>query len=97
MLIHPELMTSMKKDGITPKDVKRIYFNNEPISNKVLQQYADFLGDTMFVQGIYEVVKAQSEKNVQPTYFYQFTYDSDNSIMKRVFNVPCQGMQKYSR
>ncbi|XP_029035421.1 juvenile hormone esterase-like [Osmia bicornis bicornis] len=91
IIIHPELMLSMKKDGITPNDLKRIYFNNEPISSKLLQQYADFITDSSFRQGIYEVLKIQLEKSVQPTYFYQFTYDNKNSFVKRALNIPLQG------
>lgn len=91
MLLYPETLEAMKKDGITPNDVRRIYFGNEPITEKSVQQHADLISDVFFVRGIFDVLKIQQEKNLQPTYFYQFTYDSPDSLAKTAFSNPMSG------
>lgn len=90
-ILHPEMLDCMKQEGITVDEVKRIYFGNEPISEKTLQQHADLLSDVFFVRGIFDVVRIQQEKNLRPTYFYKFTYDSPQSLAKAVFNSTLKG------
>ncbi|OAD58669.1 Esterase E4 [Eufriesea mexicana] len=87
LVLPVEMIRSLQKDGISPSDVKRLYFGDKLICKKTLQEYVDYISDMMFLQGIYEVVKVQMENNCQSTYLYKFTYDATESLMRIFFNI----------
>ncbi|XP_076767147.1 juvenile hormone esterase [Xylocopa sonorina] len=89
-VIPLELQQMMKKEGISPQSVKRYYFGDDPINEKMIEQYASFVEDAFFLIGIYDVVDIQKERATQPTYLYRFSFDSE-SLMKTVFNITVPG------
>ncbi|XP_076168705.1 juvenile hormone esterase [Ptiloglossa arizonensis] len=89
--VHPEILKSLKKDGISVTDVKRIYFGDQLLSENTMQNYADFLSDMMFLQGIHDVLKVLREKDAQITYLYKFTYDTGDSLLKQTLNITLPG------
>lgn len=92
--VHPEILKSLKKDGISVTDVKRIYFGDQLLSENTMQNYADFLSDMMFLQGIHDVLKVLREKDAQITYLYKFTYDTGDSLLKQTLNITLPGINK---
>ncbi|XP_017881679.1 cholinesterase 1-like [Ceratina calcarata] len=85
-----ELRTQVKKHGITPKDVKRLYFGDKPVCEETIQEYADYISDALLLQGIYDVIDIQVEKATQPTYFYKFVLDID-TWTKLAFHITLPG------
>lgn len=92
IVIPLELQSYLKKEGITPNDLKHYYFGKEIINEKTKQKYADFMSDVMFLQGIHDVIDIQIEKAAKSTYMYKFTYDSEMSLLRIVMNVTLPGI-----
>ncbi|XP_053998597.1 esterase FE4-like isoform X2 [Hylaeus anthracinus] len=89
--IFPSTLDSLKKDGVSIEDLKRIYFGDQPIGEKTLQNYADLQSDIAFLQGIHYVAKDLREKYPQNTYFYKFCYETGESLMKQKLEVTLPG------
>lgn len=87
-LVMPiEMQRTLQKEGISPTDVKHLYFGDDLICKKTLQKYVDYISDMMFLQGIHEVVNSQIESGSESTYFYKFSYDGGESLMRIFFNI----------
>ncbi|KZC13030.1 Esterase FE4 [Dufourea novaeangliae] len=80
-VVHPEIEEELNKEGITHQFLKQLYFADKPIDEGTMQLYADYMSDMMFIRGIYDVLRYQTEKNVT-TYLYKFCYDKEFSLMK---------------
>ncbi|XP_026299635.1 bile salt-activated lipase isoform X2 [Apis mellifera] len=91
IVIPLELQPYLKKQSITPNDLKHYYFGKEIISEETKQKYADFMSDVMFLRGIHDVINIQMEKAAESTYMYKFTYDSEMSLLRMVMNVTLPG------
>lgn len=72
----------MKNYELTLEDLKHIYFGNEVVTKENMETLVDMLGDLYFVAGIDKALQIQIEKSSSPTYFYQFTYDKTQSLLK---------------
>lgn len=92
IVIPLELQPYLKKQSITPNDLKHYYFGKEIISEETKQKYADFMSDVMFLRGIHDVINIQMEKAAESTYMYKFTYDSEMSLLRMVMNVTLPGI-----
>lgn len=92
VVIPLELQPYLKKEDISPDDLKYYYFGKEKICEKTKQKYADFMSDVMFLRGIHDVIDIQMEKAPKTTYIYKFTYDSENSLLRIVMNVTLPGI-----
>lgn len=88
--VHPEMEETLKMDGISQEELRRLYFGNDPISINSREKFASYLGDMMFLRGIFDIVKLQAEKNV-PTYLYKFTYEPEISFAKMRFGIESKG------
>ena len=71
-----------KKYTLSADDLKRLYYDNDEISNDSLQNLADLLGDVYFVEGIHRTVKIQVKKSCASTYLYKYAYDKGVSFLK---------------
>ncbi|CAK9814487.1 Juvenile hormone esterase [Anthophora plagiata] len=90
LVIPIETKIYLEREGISPQDVKCLYFGNKRIGKETMQEYADYMSDVMFLQGIFDVVNVQLEKSTNPTYLYQFSFDEE-TLMKLFVNVPLPG------
>ncbi|XP_058799349.1 uncharacterized protein LOC131668894 [Phymastichus coffea] len=77
--------------NLTPEQVKHLYLQDEEITDQNVEKLIDLLGDINFNEGIHRVVKTQIEKSSAPTYFYQFTYDKDPSLVKLMLKIKISG------
>ncbi|XP_043593211.1 juvenile hormone esterase-like [Bombus pyrosoma] len=91
LVIPEETKIYLSKEGISSNEVKHLYLGDDVLSEKTAHKYANYLSDVMFLQGIHEVVNVQMETNNHSTYFYKFTYDPEQSIMKATFNITLPG------
>ncbi|CAD1479425.1 unnamed protein product [Heterotrigona itama] len=91
LVIPEQTKAYLKKEGISSSDLKRLYFGNEPIGEKTMQKYADYFSDMMFIQGIHHVVNIQMKNSIHPTYLYQFSYESSESLVRMAFNFTLPG------
>lgn len=54
--------------------------------------YADFLSDEFFLRGIMQVADIQmSNDDSGKTYLYKFSYESETSLTRKVFNIELPG------
>lgn len=93
-LIHPNFVNWLKQRGFTIKNLRELYFENKKITPECSIEYADMVGDILFVCGLHDVAKIQVIKKGSPTYFYKFTHDIGTSFMKKVVNVDEPGIKR---
>ncbi|XP_043467668.1 esterase B1-like isoform X2 [Leptopilina heterotoma] len=86
-LIHPSFVDWLKERGITLQELREFYFGNRKITSKCSVEYADLVGDTLFVSGLHDVAKVQIKKKGTSPFMYQFTHDIGASFMKKVLSV----------
>nr|CAD7417647.1 unnamed protein product [Timema poppensis] len=67
--------------------IRQLYFKDEPVSEKTLPQYIDLVTDTWFGAGIYRAVKEHVTSCRAPLYYYQFAFDGQLGIFKRMLGV----------
>lgn len=94
-LLNPVTLKMFNNYGLTIEDVKRMYFTDGVVKRENIDQLVDLIGDVYFVEGIQRTLKIQVEKSSAPTYFYQFTYDREKSLMKLVFSADMSGKKIY--
>ncbi|XP_023246841.1 esterase FE4-like [Copidosoma floridanum] len=80
--LGPRVQELLRKNNITPNQLKNLYFDHKYITEKDTDKVVDLMGDLSFVEGIHRIVKCQVKYNSAPTYFYRFTYDKESSIIK---------------
>ncbi|KAG5317107.1 ESTE Esterase, partial [Acromyrmex heyeri] len=89
--IFPETLSTLP---ITVEELRSLYFGDKAISEETLTNYVDFLGDEMFYRGIMETVDIQTKLNnndKKATYLYKFSYESDSSFIKKIFEIQFPG------
>ncbi|XP_025987483.2 para-nitrobenzyl esterase [Solenopsis invicta] len=90
--ILPNVLSMLQKISVTVEDLRSLYFGDKAISEETMANYVDFLSDEFFCRSIMEVVDIQTKLNHnKPTYLYKFSYESDNSPMKKIFNFTYPG------
>ena len=89
--LNPNTIESLKRIGVTPTDFRHFYFGNEKISENNIEKFIDAWSVSHFTLDIHRALKLQVKHNSGPTYFYNFTYDKDFSIMKSFANVSIDG------
>lgn len=89
-IVHPEIEESMQTDGITPEQLRRLYFADKAINFNSRVEFAAYLTDMMFLKGIIDTVKIQTEMNL-PAYYYKFTYEPEISLTKQRLGIDAQG------
>ncbi|KOX67542.1 Esterase FE4, partial [Melipona quadrifasciata] len=91
LTIPEQTKAYLKKEGISSSDLKQLYFGNEPIGEKTMQKYADYLSDVMFIQGIHHIVNIQMTNSTHPTYLYKLSYDTNEPMIRMMFNITLPG------
>ncbi|XP_011705299.1 PREDICTED: carboxylesterase 4A-like [Wasmannia auropunctata] len=86
----PRILSTLPKIPITVEELRFLYFGNKAVSENTLMNYADFLGDINFYRGTMEIIDIQMNSNT-PTYLYKFSYESENSLGKKIMDVSLPG------
>ncbi|XP_025262691.1 para-nitrobenzyl esterase isoform X8 [Camponotus floridanus] len=90
LAIYP---TVLPKLPITLCQLRSLYFGDKNISEETLANYINLLTDMFILRGIMQVVDIQmNNDNCGKTYLYQFSYESENSLMKQNFNIDFPGV-----
>ncbi|XP_036141336.1 esterase FE4-like [Monomorium pharaonis] len=92
--ILPNILSILPKISITPEDLRSLYFGDKILSEETMENYVDFLSDEFFNRGIMEVVDMQTKlkDNKNATYLYQFSYESENSPIRKIFQINFPGV-----
>jgi carboxylesterase type B len=92
--ILPGCSSTLSRIPIRVEDLRSKYFGDKAISEETIMNYVDFLSDLYFCRGIMEVVDIQAKLNNinnKATYLYKFSYDSETSPMKKIFDIRLPG------
>ncbi|EFN68476.1 Carboxylesterase UNQ440/PRO873-like protein [Camponotus floridanus] len=90
LAIYP---TVLPKLPITLCQLRSLYFGDKNISEETLANYINLLTDMFILRGIMQVVDIQmNNDNCGKTYLYQFSYESETSLMKKIFNIDFPGV-----
>lgn len=79
--------------GVTPEDLRRLYLGNKPVSEENLMEYSTFLGDVNFVRNIMEIADIEAKLNNNTTYLYQFSYESETSVARKLLDLKLSGIR----
>lgn len=90
-VINERGLDLLKSYGLTAKDFKAMYFEDDKISINNCSNLANALGDLNIVVGVHKFARIQAEKNPYPTYFYRFSYDGGRSLVKMNIPFPLAG------
>lgn len=94
-LMHPNIINIIKKYNLEIDDFRRLYFNNDDVTEENFENLIDLLGDIHFIEGIHRIIKIQVEKSSCPTYLYQFTFDNALSPIKKFSQTKIKGNYLY--
>lgn len=90
--LHPRLIESMRqKYNMSPQDLKKLYFGNEKLSERTLDQWTDLNTDAFFVQSIHEFAEYQINNKSNSTFLYVMTYDGPFALVKTNQGVTLPG------
>ncbi|KMQ92339.1 esterase e4 [Lasius niger] len=93
LAVLPRILATLPKIPITLSELRSLYFGDKAISEETLINYADFLSDEFFLRGIMQVADIQMSKDDSgKTYLYKFSYESETSLMRKVFNIELPGV-----
>jgi len=93
LAIYPRVLTTLPKIPITLCQLRSLYFGDKNISEETLTNYINLIGDISFFRGIMQAADIQmNNDNSGKTYLYQFSYDSETSLMRKILNVDFPGI-----
>lgn len=78
--LAPLILFHRSMDEITDKDielarrVRKFYFGDNPISLDMIKEYANMMGDHMFISGVDQTIKLLSKTNDYPVYQYMYSH-----------------------
>lgn len=72
--------------------VKKIYFNNNPITMDNKINVTRLFADVCIAQGNLKTIRLQLEKVKTPTYFYIYSYDKTPSAVKELSGIEDHGI-----
>ncbi|XP_066582627.1 esterase B1-like [Prorops nasuta] len=87
----PIMHEKLERNGLNVHDATRLYDCDEPVNRESLKKYLYLVTDMAFVEDMYHYVQIQLEKSSQPIYMYEFSYDTGDSLIKKLFNITLPG------
>jgi len=92
--ILSSVLLTLPSIPVTVQELRSFYFDNKAVSKETVSNCVDFLGDQYFHRGIMEVADIQVNRgnSCKPTYLYKFSYDSEESIIKKLMNIKIPGI-----
>ncbi|XP_029172662.1 uncharacterized protein LOC114941733 [Nylanderia fulva] len=84
--IYPRVLHQLTQLGITVPKLRELYFGNRAVSENTLMDLSNFIGDQHIHRGVIQAIDFQMNSPfVNLTYMYKFSYESENSPMKKIF------------
>lgn len=91
-ILHPNFVKIIDKYyNLKPDDLRRLYFNNDDLTQENLGTLLDLIGHMHFTESTHRVVKIQVEKSSTPTYLYHYAYDKTLSPIKTAMQTNFKG------
>ncbi|GAB1863192.1 Carboxylic ester hydrolase [Camponotus japonicus] len=93
LAIYPRVLATLPKIPITLCQLRSLYFGDKNISEETVANYINLLSDIFFFRGIMQAADIQmNNDNSGKTYLYQFSYESETSLMKKILNIDFPGV-----
>ncbi|XP_025262685.1 juvenile hormone esterase isoform X3 [Camponotus floridanus] len=93
LAIYPRVLAILPKIPITLYQLRSLYFGDKNISEESVANYINLLSDIFFFRGIMQTADIQmNNDNSGKTYLYQFSYESETSLMKKILNIDFPGV-----
>ncbi|XP_039305304.1 juvenile hormone esterase isoform X1 [Solenopsis invicta] len=90
--IHSSILSMLPKISVTVENLRTLYFGDKAISEETMANYVDFLNDELMYRSVMEVIDIQTKLNHnKATYLYKFSYESENSVMKKLLDIKYPG------
>lgn len=89
--VHPNIKKLLEKYNLEVDDVRRLYFNDDDITEENIENLVNFFGDMHFVEGTDKVLKIQLEKSGSSTFLYQYSFDKVLSTFKKMAQTNLKG------
>lgn len=91
--ILPQVLSKLPEIGITVEELRHLYFGKKEVSEETLMNYSTFIGNEFFVRGIMDTLQQQKSAGCyKSTYLYHFDYNSETSLVKKVFKIGLPGI-----
>lgn len=68
-------------------DISEFYFDGRPLSTEVRHQYTQYNTDLMFARGIDMTANIHSRKQVEPVYYYMFSFTGALNLLKNLLSL----------
>ncbi|KAI4479559.1 hypothetical protein M0804_010956 [Polistes exclamans] len=90
--LSPPLLDLLKKKNLTVNEFKSLYFNEKSFDDQSIENLTQFKSDYYFLHHIFEVAHNLSIVNNCPSYFYKFSYDSEEpTFIKAILGIDMPG------
>ncbi|XP_046988442.1 juvenile hormone esterase-like [Schistocerca americana] len=84
-LLPTDIPVKREERIIVARDIKRFYFENQPLEDSTIEMYADLRGDIVFYYPALVAARVQSAvAGAQPVYFYHFDVVTDLNMSKKI-------------
>lgn len=91
--VLPRVLASLPKIPITLSELRSLYFGDKAVSEETLMNYVDFLTDEFVLRDTMQVADIQmNNDNSGKTYLYQFSYESETSLIRQILNIKLPGV-----
>ncbi|XP_321363.5 juvenile hormone esterase [Anopheles gambiae] len=64
--------------------IRNAYWQDRPLGNDIMVEWLTFHTDQQFIYAIDKTVRLHAQRSSAPTYYYQFSFDGDLNLVKRV-------------
>jgi len=92
LAIYPSVLPKLPKIPITLCQLRSLYFGDKNISDETMTNYVNLRSDMFILRGTMQVVDIQmNNDNSGKTYLYQFSYESESSLMRQILNMDFPG------
>ncbi|XP_049532173.1 liver carboxylesterase-like [Anopheles darlingi] len=89
---HPEyfvphfwnIPTGTAASSAVSQTIRQTYWQDRPLGPDIMQQWMTFHTDQQFIYAIDKTVRLHAQRSQAPTYYYQFSFDGDLNLVKRL-------------
>ncbi|XP_043488515.1 juvenile hormone esterase-like [Polistes fuscatus] len=90
--LSPPVLDLLKKKNLTVNEFKSLYFNEKSFDDQPIENLIQFKSDYYFLHHIFEIAHVMPIVNNCPSYFYKFSYDSEEkTFIKTILNIDIPG------
>ncbi|XP_021201298.3 esterase FE4 isoform X1 [Helicoverpa armigera] len=88
-IVPRELKLKWEPERVQKADgrIRKHYFNDQPISMELIQEYTDFETDRAFLYNIMRYARYHVQVTSAPVYFYEFVAETERNFTKKAYNM----------